>query len=100
MSMSASTATVDEILEPLILSNEKLEEIEILLLKSFNEGLKKDTNPVAPVKMFPTYVRHVPDGKDKYGLLTDITSYDTTYCKFKLNSYIKPFRQLMESLWH
>ncbi|CAG2123436.1 unnamed protein product, partial [Medioppia subpectinata] len=47
-------------------TNEQLWEIEALLLKSFNEGLRKDTNPVAPVKMFPTFVRDVPDGREKY----------------------------------
>ena len=56
-----------ELIKPLILTNKQLREIEVLLLKSFNDGLKKDTNPVAPVKMFPTFVRDVPDGKDKYG---------------------------------
>ncbi|CAG2165258.1 unnamed protein product [Oppiella nova] len=59
-------AEVEEIIKPLTLSNEQLGEIEALLLKSFNDGLRKDTNPVAPVKMFPTFVRDVPDGKEKY----------------------------------
>ncbi|XP_054164981.1 hexokinase-1-like isoform X2 [Oppia nitens] len=57
---------IEEILKPLVLTNQQLGEIEALLLQSFNEGLRKDTNPVAPVKMFPTFVRDVPDGKEKY----------------------------------
>ena len=36
-------------------------------MNSFNDGLKRETNPVAPVKMFPTFVREVPDEKNKYG---------------------------------
>ncbi len=51
-----------------MLTNDQLEEVESLLMNSFNEGLRKETNPIAPVKMFPTFVRDVPDGKDKYGL--------------------------------
>ncbi len=52
----------------LVLTNDQLEEVESLLMNSFNEGLRRETNPIAPVKMFPTFVRDVPDGKDKYGL--------------------------------
>lgn len=51
----------------LILNDDQLNQIQCLLMISFQEGLKKDTNPVAPVKMFPTFVRDVPDGKEKYG---------------------------------
>lgn len=51
----------------LVLTNDQLHQVESLLRKSFHEGLAKETNPVAPVKMFPTFVRDVPDGKDKYG---------------------------------
>lgn len=49
----------------LILNNDELEKVKALLLNSFNEGLKRDTNPISPVKMFPTFVREVPD--EKYG---------------------------------
>jgi len=59
---------VEIITRVLVLTNDQLEEVESLLMNSFNEGLRKETNPIAPVKMFPTFVRDVPDGKDKYGL--------------------------------
>lgn len=32
-----------------------------------NSWLYRETNPVAPVKMFPTFVREVPDSQNKYG---------------------------------
>ena len=35
------------------------------MLGEFNKGLGKETNPTAKVKMFPTYVRDVPDGTGK-----------------------------------
>ena len=36
-----------------------------IMLGEFNKGLGKETNPTAKVKMFPTYVRDVPDGTGK-----------------------------------
>lgn len=46
----------------LVLSNDQLERVSALLLQEFNEGLKRETNPIASVKMFPTFVRDVPNG--------------------------------------
>lgn len=57
----------------LVLTNDQLEEVESLLMNSFNEGLSKETNPIAPVKMFPTFVRDVPTGKEKYGKRNHLT---------------------------
>lgn len=51
----------------LVLTNDQLARAQSLLMQSFHDGLKKDTHPVSPVKMFPTFVKEVPDGKDKYG---------------------------------
>lgn len=36
-----------------------------IMLGEFNKGLGKETNPTAKVKMYPTYVRDVPDGTGK-----------------------------------
>lgn len=36
-----------------------------IMLGEFNKGLGKETNPTAKVKMYPTYVRDVPDGSGK-----------------------------------
>ena len=33
-----------------------------VMLDSFNKGLGKETHDTARVKMYPTYVRSVPDG--------------------------------------
>ncbi len=54
---------IDAATRDLVLSNDQLEKVSSLLLNEFNEGLRKETNPIACVKMFPTYVRDVPNGK-------------------------------------
>ena len=36
-----------------------------LLRKELDEGLRRETNPIASVKMYPTYVRDVPDGSER-----------------------------------
>lgn len=36
-----------------------------IMLGEFNKGLGKESNPTAKVKMYPTYVRDVPDGSGK-----------------------------------
>lgn len=53
----------------LVLTDDQLAQIQSLLMNSFKEGLRRETNPVSPVKMFPTYVWDVPDGKEKYGIV-------------------------------
>lgn len=57
---------IDLLTRCLILADDQLQQIQSLLMNSFNDGLKRETNPVAPVKMFPTFVREVPDEKNKY----------------------------------
>ncbi|XP_076367872.1 hexokinase type 2-like isoform X2 [Tachypleus tridentatus] len=49
----------------LVLFNDQLEKISSLLLHEFNQGLGKDTHYEASVKMFPTYVRDIPNGSEK-----------------------------------
>ncbi|XP_068217429.1 hexokinase type 2 isoform X3 [Palaemon carinicauda] len=56
---------VKEICEELILSQENLKEVCDVLHEELNKGLGKDTNPEAPIKCFPTYVRELPNGKEK-----------------------------------
>lgn len=46
----------------LVLTDDQLEKVSALLLKELNEGLRRETNPIASVKTYPTYVRDVPDG--------------------------------------
>ena len=53
---------VENILRPFNLTDDDYEKIMGLMLESLNKGLGKETNPTAKVKMYPTYVRTVPDG--------------------------------------
>ena len=50
----------------LVLTNDQLEKVQSLLLNEFIQGLSKQTHATATVKMFPTFVREVPNGKGKY----------------------------------
>lgn len=53
---------VENVVKPFILSEDDYKKIMDVMLDSFNQGLGKETNAKAAVKMFPTYVRSVPDG--------------------------------------
>ena len=48
-----------------MLTNVQLEKVSSLLLNEFKLGLGRETNAAACVKMFPTYVRDVPNGSEK-----------------------------------
>jgi len=48
-----------------VLSNDQLNKISSVLLNEFNLGLGKETNKDASLKMFPTYVRDVPNGSER-----------------------------------
>ncbi|XP_064102422.1 hexokinase type 2-like isoform X6 [Macrobrachium nipponense] len=65
MSDEQITKKVREICEELILSQENLKEVCDVLHEELNKGLGKDTNPEATIKCFPTYVRELPNGKEK-----------------------------------
>jgi len=53
----------------LILTDEKLVEIRDRMLTEIVKGLNKETNAEATIKCFPTYVRELPNGEGKFGLL-------------------------------
>ena len=53
---------IENILRPFILSDDDYRKLMDVMLGNFNEGLGKDTNAQAKVKMFQTYVKSVPDG--------------------------------------
>ena len=65
MSSSELRKKVDLATRSLVLTNDQLEKVSALLLKELNEGLRKETNMIASIKMYPTYVRDVPDGSTK-----------------------------------
>jgi len=56
---------VDRILDQLTLSDETLKKIMSLMNAEMEKGLHPDTQDQADIKMFPTYVRSVPDGSEK-----------------------------------
>ncbi|XP_021340978.1 hexokinase type 2-like isoform X2 [Mizuhopecten yessoensis] len=55
---------IENIVRPFILSDDDYKEIMQRMRQKFDEGLGKETNPTASVKMFTTYVRGVPDGSE------------------------------------
>lgn len=56
--------TIENIVRPFILTDDDYKEVMRRMQQSFEEGLGKETNDKAIVKMFPTYVRAVPDGTE------------------------------------
>ncbi|XP_052772317.1 hexokinase type 2-like isoform X2 [Mya arenaria] len=56
---------IENIVRPFILSDDDYHKIMDKMLDNFNKGLGKETHPKARVKMFQTYVKHVPDGTEK-----------------------------------
>lgn len=56
---------IESLTRDFVLTNDQLEKVASILLNEFNLGLGKETNKDAKVKMFPTYVRDVPNGSEK-----------------------------------
>ncbi|XP_065187084.1 hexokinase-1-like [Sycon ciliatum] len=54
--------TVDAVLEPFVLSKERLQEIKKRLLSEMEDGLAREG---ATIRMLPTYVHDLPDGTEK-----------------------------------
>lgn len=61
----AQTLNVEQITRELILSNDQLRQIQSLLETEMNLGLGKETNEDATIRMYPTFVRDVPNGTEK-----------------------------------
>lgn len=57
--------SVEEITRELVISNEDLKKIQVLLEAELDLGLARETNDAAVIKMYPTYVRDVPNGTEK-----------------------------------
>jgi len=64
--MGDNRKKIESLTRDMVLTNDQLLKVASILLNEFNEGLSKETHPLAPVKMFPTYVRDVPNGKGKF----------------------------------
>ncbi|XP_033883108.3 hexokinase HKDC1-like isoform X1 [Acipenser ruthenus] len=56
---------VDRFLYHMRLSDEQLRDIMMRFRAEMENGLSRDTNPTATVKMLPTHVRSTPDGSEK-----------------------------------
>ncbi|NXC82048.1 HXK3 protein, partial [Cercotrichas coryphoeus] len=63
--LAAQRRDVDEVLAPLRLSRADLENVQALMRQEMDQGLGKETNPTASVRMLPTYVTHTPDGTER-----------------------------------
>lgn len=48
-----------------MLTDDQLERVSALLLDEFNKGLRRETHPNACVKMLPTFVEDVPNGRER-----------------------------------
>nr|KAG5700615.1 hypothetical protein BaRGS_015445 [Batillaria attramentaria] len=55
---------VENILKPLELTDDDYRKVVQLMLEKMKEGLARASNDKATIKMFPTYVRAVPDGTE------------------------------------
>ncbi|CAK9298127.1 unnamed protein product [Gordionus sp. m RMFG-2023] len=56
---------VEKVLSKIRLSHDTYEKIRDMLIAEFIKGLGKETNASATIKMFPSYVRAVPDGTEQ-----------------------------------
>ena len=60
--LQAQRKQIDKVLALFRLTQEQLVGIRNKMRVEFEYGLKKDTHPLATVKMLPTYVCGMPDG--------------------------------------
>uniref|UniRef100_A0AAA9SC26 hexokinase n=1 Tax=Bos taurus TaxID=9913 RepID=A0AAA9SC26_BOVIN len=63
--LQAQRKQIDKVLALFRLTQEQLVGIRNKMRVEFEYGLKKDTHPLATVKMLPTYVCGMPDGTEK-----------------------------------
>ncbi|XP_072257136.1 hexokinase-3 [Pyxicephalus adspersus] len=63
--LAAQRKHIDNILAPFCMSLAKLKEVQSRMRKEMVNGLNRQTQPSATVKMLPTYVRATPDGTEK-----------------------------------
>ncbi|KAF8784592.1 hexokinase-2-like [Argiope bruennichi] len=56
---------IEALTRELVLTNDQLQKVSVNLLHEFHKGLSWDTHSNAAVKMFPTYVTDVPNGKEQ-----------------------------------
>lgn len=59
---------IDKYLYSMRFSDETLKDIMNRFRREMENGLNRDTNPTATVKMLPTFVRSIPDGSGRVHL--------------------------------
>uniref|UniRef100_A0A8C1UI90 Hexokinase-2 n=1 Tax=Cyprinus carpio TaxID=7962 RepID=A0A8C1UI90_CYPCA len=62
---AALITAIDKYLYAMRFSDETLRDIMARFRREMENGLGRDTNPTATVKMLPTFVRSIPDGSEK-----------------------------------
>ncbi|GIY69613.1 hexokinase-1 [Caerostris darwini] len=63
--MPGRLKNIDDVTKAFILSNDVLQQVSSLLLEEFEKGLDPKRQTSACVKMFPTFVRDVPNGTEE-----------------------------------
>lgn len=63
------TGQIEQILTKFKCNKECLNKVMTLLLQEMFKGLDAKTHPTADIKMFPTYVRSLPDGTERGDIL-------------------------------
>lgn len=63
--LSTSALQIDKYLYSMRFSDETLKDIMNRFRRQMENGLERDTNPTASVKMLPTFVRSIPDGSGR-----------------------------------
>lgn len=92
---------IESLTRDFVLTNDQLEKVSSLLLHEFNCGLAKETHPLSTVKMFPTYVRDVPNGSEQGKFLAldlggtnfRVLLIDLDGDKFQMENVIYPIPQ-------
>lgn len=84
-----SVPQIDKYLYSMRLSDETLKDIMMRFRREMENGLSRDTNPTATVKMLPTFVRSIPDGSGKDRMKWDVTCVFTGHSPHKTFSRSK-----------
>lgn len=56
---------IEHLLGKFKLSKENLQKVMAIMLQEMHRGLDPSTHPMADIKMFPTFVRSLPDGTER-----------------------------------
>ncbi|CAF2065766.1 unnamed protein product [Rotaria magnacalcarata] len=83
---------IEKVVSSLKLNDEQLKHIMHCLEEEMNAGLSSETHKQATIKMFPSFVRHIPDGTERGQVLAlDLggTNFRVLSIKLRGNSHIE-----------